>query len=165
MTQTENTQETVESSVEDDFWAALTRLKNKLSSGQAVQISFKAVAEEAGRSRTLIGYNGCPYPEVRKAVGQAIIDQKRLKTPHSSTTSAAQATKPAAPKKVGIEDPDLEDPSHRIANLKGQVKELTRRNKVAAIKIVTIDDENQQLREEIDRLKTELKRRRSVPSS
>lgn len=165
MTQTETTQETVKSSVEDELLAALIRLKNKFSGGRAVRISYSAVAAEAGRSRTLIGHDGCPYPAVRKAVGKAITAQKRLKTPHSSTTSSAQADEPAAPRKMATDDPDLEDPFQVIANLEGQVTDLTRRNKAAAIKIVTIDDENQQLREQIKRLKTELTRRRFVPTN
>lgn len=143
--------------VEDELLAALVRLKSKTSKGRAVRISYSAVAAEAGRSRTLIGHVDCAYPAVRQAIREAIDVQKKRKT-----SSAGQApTSPdylSAPKAAVSE----QDPSQLIAHLKNQVLELTNRNKAAAIKIVTIDDENRQLREEIKRLKTELTRRQFV---
>jgi len=155
----------VKSSVENELLAALVRLKNKISKGRAVRISYSAVAAEAARSRTLIGHDACAYPAVRKAVGEAIDAQKRLKTPRAGNTSSPHSDDFSAPKKTAIDEPDPADPFQLIAHLEDQVADLTRRNKVAAIKIVTIDDENQQLREEIKRLKTELTRRRFVPTN
>ncbi|TBZ35725.1 hypothetical protein E0H47_24140 [Rhizobium leguminosarum bv. viciae] len=165
MTQTDPAQATLNSPVEDELWAAFARLKNKISQGRAVRISYSAVAAEAGRSRTLIGHDDCAYQAVRKAVGKAIDAQKRLKTPRVGPTSSAHPDDFSAPKKTAIDEPDPADPFLLIAHLEDRVADLTRRNKVAAIKIVTIDDENQQLREEIKRLKTELTRRRFVPTN
>ena len=39
-----------------------------------VRISFATVAEEAGRSRTLIGHDGCPYPKFRERLRRIIED-------------------------------------------------------------------------------------------
>ncbi|AQV93185.1 hypothetical protein BJN34_04645 [Cupriavidus necator] len=42
-----------------------------------LRINVSAVAKEAGCSRTLIGYSGCAYPEVRTAVLEAIPASRR----------------------------------------------------------------------------------------
>ena len=63
--------------VERDFLDALDRLargaprsatlKTRVAKG-TLRISFSSVAEEAGRSRTLIGTKKCPYPAVRDRI-------------------------------------------------------------------------------------------------
>jgi hypothetical protein len=63
--------------IEQDFWGALTRLKNGVPTHPKLildvrcgklRINIKNVALEARRSRTLIGHADCAYPEVRKAI-------------------------------------------------------------------------------------------------
>ena len=59
------------------FEAALVRLitgqpshpdlQAKAAAGQ-LRISISTVAKEAGRSRTLIGHEGCPYPKIRQRI-------------------------------------------------------------------------------------------------
>lgn len=59
------------------FEAALARLitgqpdhpdlQAKAAAGQ-LRISFSTVAKEAGRSRTLIGHDGCAYPKMRQRI-------------------------------------------------------------------------------------------------
>ncbi|MGO6926125.1 hypothetical protein ACCS55_15920 [Rhizobium ruizarguesonis] len=150
-----------ESVVEAELKAALQRLKERAVKGQAARISYSAVAREAKRSRTLIGHDGCAYPEVRKAVTEAIELQSRLDKPGRRLRSSVNAGGQPAGERgadVGIESAD---PLRLVVHLKARVVELLNQNKVAAIKIVTIDDENQQLRNEVTRLKTELARRRA----
>lgn len=146
--------------VEDELWAALVRLKNKVFKGRAVRISYSAVAAEAGRSRTLIGHEDCAYPAVRQAIREAIDAQGGRRTSKAGPASKQPGDLSAL--NTATNEPDPADPYRLVEHLKHQVVHLTNRNKVAAIKIVTIDDENQQLREEIKRLKAELTRRRTI---
>ncbi|MCB4824268.1 hypothetical protein [Roseicella aerolata] len=67
--------------VERDFLEALERLKAKrptnpelarLAKLGRLRITISTVAREAGRSRTLIGHDGCRYPRARAAVVAAM---------------------------------------------------------------------------------------------
>lgn len=42
-------------------------LKERAAAGR-LRVSIVTVAKEAGKSRTLIGHDGCPYPELRKRI-------------------------------------------------------------------------------------------------
>lgn len=140
--------------VEGELLAALDRLKRKSVRGREARISYSAVAAEAGRSRTLIGHEGCPYPKVREAVSRAIEAQKH---PTSSPSNKGAERRNPSPMRA-----EPVDAVALVSYLKEQVTRLLKQNKTAAIRIVTIDDENQQLRVEISRLKTELGRSRAA---
>lgn len=51
-------------------------LKERLARGDSI-LSVKNVAQEAGLSRTLIGFEGCAYPRARQAVLEAIAAEKQ----------------------------------------------------------------------------------------
>jgi len=64
-------------SIELELLAALDRLKagvpkNRklliLAKQNALKVNVTTVAQEAGRSRTLIGHSNCPYPHVRNRI-------------------------------------------------------------------------------------------------
>lgn len=147
--------------VEAEFRAALLKLQEKIVRGEPARISYSAVAREANRSRTLIGYVGCPYPEVRDLITQAICNQKGLDTPTLCLqTSPAKVSQYQSGGGATVEI-EQDGPFPVLRQLKDRVAELMKQNKAAAVKIVTIDDENQQLREEVKRLRTELARRKA----
>lgn len=92
--------------VKGDFLAALTRLRNGMpknskliedASNGVLKINPSSVALEAGRSRTLIGMEGCKYPEIRREV-LASKDQSPL-----------QMKRGAALKSLGLEIKRLEE--------------------------------------------------------
>lgn len=78
--------------VRKDFFAALARLRSgiprhpdnvlALNAGK-LKITPSSVAVEAGRSRTLIGMEGCKYPDVRREV-LASKDQSQLQIKRSA---------------------------------------------------------------------------------
>jgi hypothetical protein len=154
-----------ESLVEAELKAALQRLKERIVKGQPARISYSAVAREARRSRTLIGHDGCAYPDVRNAVTEAIKQQNGLDKPGRRSPFSLNAVGQSARERVTDVEIEPDDPFRLVVHLKERVAELLKQNKAAAIKIVTIDDENQQLREEVTRLKTELARRRASTRS
>lgn len=68
-----------------ELFAALERLKNgeplnvelrQKAQNRALRINIASVAKEAGCSRTLIGYKGCVFPEVRMAILDEISKQR-----------------------------------------------------------------------------------------
>lgn len=72
--------------IEETLLSALERLKSgaptnpdlvEAAEKGRLRINVSAVAKEAGCSRTLIGYSGCAYPEVRTAVLEAIPSSRR----------------------------------------------------------------------------------------
>lgn len=154
-----------QSLVEAEFKAALQRLKERIVKGQSARISYSAVAREAKRSRTLIGHDGCAYPDVRKAVAEAIKQQNALEKPGRRSPSSANTVRESAQGGATGAETAPDDPFRMVAHLKERVAELLKQNRAAAIKIVTIDDENQQLREEVTRLKLELARRKASSRS
>lgn len=140
------------SKVEADLVAALDRLKLKKKNGRPVRISYSAVAEEAGKSRTLIGHQNCPYPEVRNAIGKAIREQRAKEAKAGQPIFLGGSRCMENSLDLPLSTPAIADPMHTIARLRQQVEFLTKQIKVAAIKIVAIDDENQQLRAKIAEL-------------
>ncbi|KQT92635.1 hypothetical protein [Rhizobium sp. Leaf453] len=150
-----------ESLVETELRAALQRVKERIVKGRPAPISYSAVAREAGRSRTLIGHDACAYPNVRKAVTKAIQEQKGLHKPGNRLPTSVEAVGQSAGRKTTTVETEQNDSFHLVAHLKSRVAVLIKQNTVAAVKIVTIDDENHQLREEIARLKMELARRKA----
>jgi hypothetical protein len=67
--------------VERELFAALERLKESNPSNPdlvkkaklgKLRINATTVAKEAGRARTLIGYDGCAYPRVRAAIKEMV---------------------------------------------------------------------------------------------
>ncbi len=154
-----------QSLVEAEFEAALRRLKERIVKGRSARISYSAVAREAKRSRTLIGHDGCAYPDVRKAVAEAIKQQNALEKPGIRSPSSANAVGQSARGRVTGVKTDPDDPLRLVVHLKERVAELLKQNRAAAVKIVTIDDENQQLREQVARLKLELARRKTSSRS
>lgn len=151
--------------VEAELTAALRRLEEKIVKGQSARISYSAVAREANRSRTLIGYDGCAYPDVREAVAKAIKQQNGLEKPGIRSLFSANALGQHAHRSATGVETDPDDPLRLVVQLKERVAELLKQNRTAAVKIVTIDDENQQLREQVTRLKSELARRKTSSRS
>lgn len=139
--------------IERELWAAFERLQKEIANGKRSRISFSAVAAEANCSRTLIGHDDCAYPEVRRAVAEAIRGQKGIQSTEANAVSSSQMS-------VAIKRAPTTHAS-AIALLKEEIALLTKQNRMAAIKIVTIDDENQQLREQIKTLKTKLERKQA----
>lgn len=140
----------VAETVEDNLYSALERLKSRRVRGIPVRITYSGVAREAGLSRTLIGHDECAYPDVRRVIGEAIDAQKE---------------RSSAPM-VDRRDEDEPDPQSIISELKEEIKRLRKEVQVAMIKIVTIDDENQQLRRLADKQAAELDRlKASQPKS
>ena len=73
---------------EQAFEAALARLvtnqpqhpdlQAKVATGK-LRISFSTVAKEAGRSRTLIGHEGCTYPGIRRRILELMEESPRAR--------------------------------------------------------------------------------------
>lgn len=106
--------------LETKLWAALNRIKNaeKLENSalreraktSPVRLSVSNVAREAGCSRTLIGHDGCAYPDIR----QAIIGDRKIE--HGSKRRSIS-------------------PQEANRKLREEVRELERLNQVLATRL------------------------------
>ncbi|NVZ69082.1 hypothetical protein [Pseudomonas costantinii] len=78
--------------VEQDFYSAIKRLqlgqptnsalKSKQSANKLIKLTIANIALEAGRSRTLIGFQGCAYPKLRAYILN-LIKQGSEAAPHN----------------------------------------------------------------------------------
>lgn len=162
METSEDMQAQVRADVETELMAALDRLKQQIRNGHAVRLSYSAVAKEAGRSRTLIGHENCAYTEVREAIGEAIRAQK-MTAKSLSATGLKGNNNDYRYSKTLPREAETVSPLELVESMKRQIAYLKQQVEMAAVKIVTIDDENQQLRDEIARLNAERRQRRADP--
>lgn len=91
--------------VEQSLWRALDRLKSgkpsdprlvKCNQQGILKLSIAAVAQEDGRSRTLIGHDKCTYPAVRAAILAQMAASWHIRSTRTSTPT-------------GVDTPALEE--------------------------------------------------------
>lgn len=119
----------VRDEVESDFLAALARLRSgkpkvpKLimdASLGKLKINPSSVALEAGRSRTLIGMEGCRYPDIRREV-LASKDQSPLQMKRGAALKAMSLEIRRLEEQIQIKETALVAALMRIDDLKKRI--------------------------------------------